>query len=318
MRIARILFDDGGSAQGSDALGPRDPSPVPFLAPRVALERDGALYDAGALDRIFDTQFSPVRLAGACDFHTRTAALGGAGLAELDERLRSGDRPSEARLVPGSFTWLAPCDTDRALLVQMALYDERLTEPAHRLGDARGLLGHGSCVPFPAGELHPAFELGIAAVLRDDLRDADAGEASRAILGYTILNTWTGRDDEARRPAWAAPRVPTQLGPVLVTPDDLGDVGRLKALVRVDGAVTTTTDLRGWTFSIAESIAWVSRWIDLRAGDVIGAGRVPGGRGDAAFGVTTELAVERLGKLRGRPVQREPGGASPLPGGRRP
>lgn len=285
MRIARVLV-------GS--------SPLPLLA----LERDGALYDAGALNRIFGTQFSPDRLAGSSDFHTRTVALGGAGLDELDERLRAGNRPAEARLVPGSFTWLPPCDTDRALLVEMAAYDEPGGEPAHRLGDARGLLGHGSCVPFPQGESRPLFEIGVAAVLSDNLRHADPREAERAILGYAILNTWTGGDDEARRPAWSARRVPAQLGPVLVTPEDTGDLARLKALARVDGEVTTTSSAGGWTFSIAESIAWVSRWIDLRAGDVIGAGRVRGGRGEAAFGATAELTVQRLGKLAGRPVQR--------------
>jgi Fumarylacetoacetate (FAA) hydrolase family len=286
MRIARVL-------EGS--------SPLPLLA----LERDGALYDAGALDRIFDTRFSPDRLAAGCDFHTRTAALGGAGLDELDERLRAGDRPAQARLVPGSFTWLPPCDTERALFVQMAAYDEPQDEPAHRLGDARGLLGHASCVPFPSGEGRPAFELGIAAVLRDDLRHADAREAERAILGYAILNTWTGGDDEARRPAWSARRVPAQLGPVLVTPDDAGDLTRLKALVRVDGKVITTSSVGGWSFSIAQSIAWVSRWMDLRAGDVVGAGCVLHGRGEATFEGMTEVMVERLGKLAGRPVQRE-------------
>ena len=288
MRIARVLFDR---------------SPDPVVAPLLALERDGALYDAGELDRIFRTQFSPDRLAGAGDFHTRTVALGGAGLDELDERLRAGDRPGQARLVPGTFTWLPPCDTDGASLVHMAPYDEPLDEPAHRLGDARGLLGHESCVPFPPGEGHPTFELGIAAVLRDDLRNADPAEAERAVLGYAILNAWTG-DDEARRPSWSARRTPAQLGPVLVTPGELGDLARLKAQTRVGGQVTATTCVGDWAFSIGESIAWVSRWMDLRAGDVIGAGRVRDGRGDAAFGVTTELAVERLGKLAGRPVPR--------------
>jgi 2-keto-4-pentenoate hydratase/2-oxohepta-3-ene-1,7-dioic acid hydratase in catechol pathway len=186
----------------------------------------------------------------------------------------------------------------------MAAYDEPLDEPAYRIGDARGLLGHASCVPFPAGEGCPTFELGIAAVLRDDLRDADARQAERAVLGYAILNTWTSNDDEARRPAWATRRVPAQLGPVLVTPDDVGDLGRLKALARVDGRVAATTGVGGWALSIAESIAWVSRWMDLRAGDVIGAGRVRDGRGEAAFDVITEVVVERLGKLAGRPVKR--------------
>ena len=65
--------------------------------PVLALERDGALYDVAELDRAFDTRLSPERMAGASDFHVRAFALAGAGLHELDERLRAGDRPSAAR-----------------------------------------------------------------------------------------------------------------------------------------------------------------------------------------------------------------------------
>jgi hypothetical protein len=292
VRIARVVHGRRYEAEsGSES------SPLPLLA----LERDGALYSVGELERVFGTRFSPVRLAGACDFHTRAIALGGAGLDELDDRLRAGDRPTSARLLPGSFAWLPPCDTERALLVQLGAYDEPVDEPLHRLGDARGLVGHGCAVPFPPGESHPDFELGVAAVLRDDLQGAGPAEAERAILGYAILNGWTGRDDRARP---GARRVPAQLGPVLVTPDEVGDLAPLKAQARVDARTVATAGLGGWSFSLAESIAWVSRWHALRAGDVIGAGCVHGGRGEAAFGATVELQVERLGKLAGRPVRR--------------
>ncbi len=284
MRIARVL-----------SAG----SPLPLLA----LERDGAVYDAGELDRIFGTGLGPEHLAGASDFHTRAVALGGLGLEALDDRLRSGDRPSAARLLPGTFVWLPPCDTDRAAYFQLAPYDASATEPLHRLGDARGLLGHGSVVPYPSAEEGAVFELGVAAVLRDDVRGASADEAERAILGYTVVNAWCGRDDAARQ-GWGAGRVPAQLGPVLVTPGELGDLGRLKAHARIEGATAVTTTAGGWSFSLAASIAWVSRWIELRAGDVVGAGCVVGGRGEVPFGATVDLLVERVGKLTGRPVRR--------------
>jgi Fumarylacetoacetate (FAA) hydrolase family len=285
VRIARVLH-------GSSA------------APVLALERDGALYDVGELDRVFGTRFSPECFTGpgACDFHTRALALGCAGLEELDERLLAGDRPSAARLLPGSFVWLPPCDTERAVYLQMAAYDEGLDEPLHRFGDARGLLGHQSPVPFPAGETQASYALGIAAVLRDDLRHATAAEAERAVLGYTVVNAWSGRDDEARRRGWGSPRVPAQLGPVLVTPGELGELGRLKAQARVDGKVAAVTGVGEWGFSPAESIARLSHWVDLRGGDVIGAGRMRHGHGEAAFGATVEVAVERIGRLAGQPV----------------
>ena len=284
-------------------------SPLPILA----LERDGALYDVGELERIFGTRFAPDRLPGAGDFHTRAIGLGGAGLDDLDERLRAGDRPSAARLLPGTFTCLPPCDTDRAVYVQLAPYDEAASEPLHRLGDARGLLGHGSLIPFPSSAESAFFELGVAAVLREDLSGAQPDEAERALLGYTILNGWSAHEADPR-PGWDAGRVPAQLGPVLVTPDELGepfDLARRKAQARVDGKTEVATSLGGWTFSLAASIAWVSQWIELRAGDVVGAGRVHGGRGEVPFGAAVELRVERVGKLAGRPVRRPAGPGAP-------
>ena len=299
MKIARVLLDQA------------DPEP-----PRatVALERDGALYDVGELDRRFGTRFSPDAFLGATDFHTRVIALACAGLDALDERLRAGDRPTEARILPGTFLWLPPCDPDRALYVQMAPYDAALDEPSYRIGNARGLLGHDALVPFPARETRPDFELGIAAVLAEDLHAATADEAARAILGYAILNDWTARDEAARAPlcASSARDFATQLGPTLVTRDEVGDVARLKAQARVGGAVITRTSIGGFSFSLAESIAYVSRHVPLRAGDVIGAGRVIGGSASEGpaplrFDAPVELAVERLGKLAGRPARgREP------------
>jgi 2-keto-4-pentenoate hydratase/2-oxohepta-3-ene-1,7-dioic acid hydratase in catechol pathway len=188
------------------------------------------------------------------------------------------------------------------MYVQLAPHEEPGDHPLHCLGDARGLLGHESLVPFPGTEDHPAFELGVAAVLREDLDEAGPDEADRAILGYTILNGWSASDE--RRP-WTARRVPAQLGPLLVTPDETGDLGRLRGQARIEGQVVADAAMGGSTFSLPASIAWLSRWMTLRAGDVIGAGRVRGGRGEVPYGAATDLLVERMGKLAGRPVRRQ-------------
>jgi len=153
------------------------------LRPIVALERDGALYDVAGLEQIFGAAHAPGHIAEPWDFHSRVVALAGAGLAELDDRLLAGDRPTEARLYPGSFVWLPPCDTDRAMFVQIAgaIPDER--RPAYWIGNARGFLGNEASVPFPPGEEEPDVELCLGAVLGEDLRRARTRErAHRARL----------------------------------------------------------------------------------------------------------------------------------------
>jgi hypothetical protein len=284
VRIARLAV--GSSAQ-----------------PVVALERDGALYDVAELERIFDTRFSPERMPGASDFHTRVIALGCAGLDALDDRLRSGDRPTAARALPGTFVWLAPCDTDRASFIQLAPLEEPSNEPLHRRGDARGLLGHDVVVPIPPGAAEATYELGVAAILGESVEGASPEQAERSILGYVILNAWAGSELE-RNPGWLSCPVPMQLGPVLVTKDDLGDVGALRAQVRIDGVVVTSTSLGCVNNGLSSAMAWVSRWTELRAGDVIGRGCGLGGRGAMPYGGVAELMAERLGKLAGRPLRR--------------
>lgn len=291
MRIARVLHVS---------------SPLPI----VALERDGALYNVAELDRAFDTRYSPERLADADDFHTRVIALSCAGLAELDDKLLAGARPTDARLPPDSFLWLAPCATERAAYIQLG---PPTAEPNYRIGSARGLLGHGANVPFPAREEEPDFELSVAAVLRDDLRRAPHREAQRAILGYAILNGWTARAEEhrARSDGTSMSRAKdfaAQLGPVLVTPDELGDLALLRTQARTGGDVLRGAPAFAGPFTLAESIAFMSDSIELRAGDVIGAPCVSGGSAaqhgrKLSYGSSVELAVERMGKLAGRPVR---------------
>ena len=77
MRIARVLHES---------------SPFPVSA----LERDGALYEIGELAERLGSRAAPDLLLGATDFFARVIALRCAGLATLDERLCSGDRPTEA------------------------------------------------------------------------------------------------------------------------------------------------------------------------------------------------------------------------------
>jgi 2-keto-4-pentenoate hydratase/2-oxohepta-3-ene-1,7-dioic acid hydratase in catechol pathway len=283
-RVARVIHDG---------------SPLPV----VALERDGALYDVGQLDARFGTRYAPDQIVGATDFFTRAIALRCAGLAMLDERLRAGDRPTEARILPGTFVWLPPCDAARALHVHVdPVPTQDAATPSYRLGNGRGLLGHEATVTFPAGERRPGLDLGIAAVLAEDLRRATAEEAEQAILGYAIINEWTARDEEARHrdPARARDFAP-QLGPLLVTREEIGEVARLRTQARIHGQVVANGTVGEMGAGLAEAIAYVSHRLDLQAGDLIGATCIAGV--GVAYGAMVELLIERLGKLAGRPVE---------------
>jgi Fumarylacetoacetate (FAA) hydrolase family len=287
MRLARVLHESS-----------------PF--PRVALERDGALYDVSELGRCLGVGRAEMHLGEfglSADFFERVIALRCAGLATLDERICGGDRPTEARVVPGSFLWLAPCDTERSLFVHVDLptVAPALGSPRYRLGNGRGLLGHEARVAFPASETRPGFELGLAAVLGEDLRRASIGEAEEAITGYSILNVWVARDEDARhRDSGAARDFGSQLGPVLVTRGELGELSRLRLQARVGGKVMASGVVGHAGDALPEAVAFVSHYVDLRAGDVVGTTCLP--IVEAPFGPMVELLIERLGKLSGHAV----------------
>jgi 2-keto-4-pentenoate hydratase/2-oxohepta-3-ene-1,7-dioic acid hydratase in catechol pathway len=227
----------------------------------------------------------------------------------LYERVRAGYRPSAARLLPGEFLPLAPCDTDRAAFVQMGPYELDGPHPVFRHRDARGLLGDGQSVPFPEPIEQPDVEPSLAVVLREDLWRATAEQAERAVLGYSLLLHWTaadGLDDWRCRPSELEPAC--QLGPTLVSADELRAVAELGVRVRVGEHEWSAGKVGGWTYAASESLAYVSQHVELRAGDVVGAGRFRGASPSAAgrrlsYGDWVSVTVERLGTLTGRAVR---------------
>jgi 2-keto-4-pentenoate hydratase/2-oxohepta-3-ene-1,7-dioic acid hydratase in catechol pathway len=286
MRLARVLIADAPT-------------------PQVALERDGSLYDVEALDERFDTRFAPERFANAGDFRTRAIALGCAGLDDLDARLCSGERPTEARLDKDAFVWCAPFDADRALLVELRGFgsDEL---PRYRIGNARSVVGHAATIALADDETRAEVKLDLGIVLREDLTRASAGEAREAILGLSILAAWTGQDELERARAagrgdGAARDRASQLGPLLVTIDELASLRDKRAQLRIGDRVVFEGTIGTELETIAESIAALSHALDLRAGDLIGAG-LDLARAEVPRGIKADLLVERLGRLTGRPT----------------
>ncbi len=287
MRVARVLL-------------PSSP------APRIALERDGCLYDVAELERTNVAPLLDERSSTGEDFHARVFALGCAGLDALDDRLCAGERPTEARLWPDELLWLPPCVPDRALLVQ--LLDAPVEdEPRYLLGNARGLLGHQGSVPFPASEPLPDVEICIAALLGDELRAATVDEAERAIVGFAILLGWVAREHERKNGATRARDFAVTLGPALITKDEAGSFEEARVRLRVGSVIEELVAPPAPALSFAESIAFVSRHVALSPGDVVGGPPIAGGSEAArrlglAYGTKLEVAVDRLGKIAARPV----------------
>jgi fumarylacetoacetate (FAA) hydrolase len=179
--------------------------------------------------------------------------------------------------------------------------------PAFYFSNPAAIFGPEQEVPYPEGTQELDYELEVAAVIG----------AEGQIGGFTVMNDWSARD--LQRPEMKVGLGPakgkdfaTSLGPILVTPDELGDL-RLEMVARVNGEERSRGNLGDMYHSWDSIVEHAARNTRLRAGDVLGSGTVGTGcileLGDGRWlqpGDVVELEVEGIGVLRnrvGQPVQ---------------
>lgn len=159
--------------------------------------------------------------------------------------------------------------------------------PAFYFSNPANMLGPNEDVPIAPGSRWFDLELEVAAVVGRPGRDLDPASAEGHIAGYLMFCDWSARDLQQRENEFGlglakAKDCGTTLGPALVTPDELEPYRRggrlaMELTAEVNGQRLTSgrLDEMDWTFS--EVLAYASRGVDLRPGDVVGSGTVPGG-----------------------------------------
>ena len=174
-------------------------------------------------------------------------------------------------------------------------------QPVFYFSNPAAIYGPGDEIPFPPASSAWDYELEVAAVVG----------AENRIAGFTILNDWSARDlQRAEMTVGLGPAkgkdFATSLGPVLVTPDELGDL-RLEMTAQVNGEERSRGNLGSIHWPWEELAAHAAENTRLVPGDVLGSGTVGTGcileHGDGRWlesGDEVELEVERIGVLRNR------------------
>jgi fumarylacetoacetate (FAA) hydrolase len=172
-------------------------------------------------------------------------------------------------------------------------------QPVFYFSNPAAIYGPEDEIPYPTETEELDYELEVAAVI-----GADGG-----IGGFTVLNDWSARDvQRAEMKVGLGPAkgkdFATSLGPVLVTPDELGDL-RLELVARVNGEERSRGNLGDMYHSWDAILARAAKNTVLRPGDVLGSGTVGTGcileHGDGRWlrpGDVVELEVEGIGVLR--------------------
>jgi fumarylacetoacetate (FAA) hydrolase len=171
--------------------------------------------------------------------------------------------------------------------------------PVFYFSNPAAIYGPDDEIPFPVGSEELDYELEVAAVIGGD----------GAIGGFTIMNDWSARDLQRKEmKAGLGPAkgkdFATSLGPVVVTPEELGDL-RLEMVARVNGEERSRGNMGDMYHSWEAIIERAAANTQLVPGDVIGSGTVGTGcileHGDGRWlqpGDVVELEVERIGVLR--------------------
>ena len=192
---------------------------------------------------------------------------------------------------------VATARASRGLEVPPEWYEQ----PVFYFSNPAAIFGPDAEIPYPEGTAELDYELEVAAVIGAEGR----------IGGFTIMNDWSARDLQRREmkiglgPA-KGKDFATSLGPIVVTPDELGDL-RLEMVARVNGEERSRGNLGDMYHSWEAIVAHAGRNTELRPGDILGSGTVGTGcileHGDERWlrpGDEVELEVEGIGVLRNR------------------
>jgi acylpyruvate hydrolase len=187
---------------------------------------------------------------------------------------------------PNQVQLLAPVPRPRRLFMTGANYEDHLPEARVPSVDyIRGFFKLSECVIGPLTPIvRPTltkrldYEIELAVVIGSDAYQVDASQALRYVAGYTLLNDVSARDLQAKNLVFSK-SLPTfaPMGPVIVTPDEFGDPGKVVLETRVNGELRQHTTGSKMIFGVEESVAFWSH-LGLHAGDVISLG-TPGGTG---------------------------------------
>jgi 2-keto-4-pentenoate hydratase/2-oxohepta-3-ene-1,7-dioic acid hydratase in catechol pathway len=176
------------------------------------------------------------------------------------------------------------------------------------------IIGTGDPILIPPDSETLDYEIEIAAVIGTEGRHIPEAEANNHVAGYTVFNDVSARslkiaDGRTERAGdlwfdWLLGKWCDSfaaIGPYLVTKDDAGDPSTLEMALTVNGELRQHSDAGEMIFSIPEAVAFLSRFVTLRPGDLICMG-TPGGVGAATetylkSGDTVVATIDKLGTL---------------------
>ena len=180
--------------------------------------------------------------------------------------------------------------------------------PIYYLGNHLNFVSEGGSISIPSYTASLDYELEIAAVINQPLKNASVEAVKKAIAGFVILNDFSARDIQmSEMKSGFGPMKSKNFGSAIsaciASGKSLIDrFGQLDVAVKINGQTIAKGHTGGMQFSICEAIAYASWEEQLHAGELFGTGTIPGCSGIENGrmlnpGDSITLEVEGIGTL---------------------
>lgn len=177
------------------------------------------------------------------------------------------------------------------------------------------VIGHGQPIVIPPFVAKPDWEAELAVVIGRTCTSTTPERALESVYGYSCLNDVSARDIQSSESQWMRAKsfdTFAPLGPWITTADEIADPQDLRIRCLIGDEVVQDSNTGQMVFSVAEIIAFISRYVTLSPGDVIATGTPPGvgvGKSPPRFlqdGESVSVDIESIGRLE-NPVNRSQG-----------
>jgi 2-keto-4-pentenoate hydratase/2-oxohepta-3-ene-1,7-dioic acid hydratase in catechol pathway len=173
----------------------------------------------------------------------------------------------------------------------------------------------GALVTRPAATEQLDLECELGVVIGRRASGVPRSHALDHVFGYTIVNDVTMRDLQREDRQWLRAKGSdgfAPIGPLVVTPDEVGDPQALRLRSSVNGETWQDSTTAEMIFDVATLVAFVSRTITLEPGDLIATG-TPAGVGHfqdppryVVGGDLMRCEIEGIGAIENRVVDATP------------
>jgi len=264
--------------------------------PGVLLQ-DGTRVDASDLTSDFDEDF-----------------LGNGGLKELESWVQKN--ATSVRRVSPSLRLGPPIRRPSKIVCIGLNYRDHAAEtkaeppkePVLFFKATTSLVGPNDPLMMPKGSIKVDWEVELAVIIGKRALYVSKEKALDYVAGYALHNDYSERHFQLERCGqWVKGKSAdtfAPLGPFLVTPDELSNVGNLPMWLKVNGTMRQNSSTSNMIFDVAMLVSYVSQFMTLLAGDVISTGTPAGvglGMNPPLYlkaGDVVELGIEGLGESR--------------------